>query len=103
MSEFQQKPPFFMVYNSSTGYARKRHNTPDEAQAEAERLAALFPYSKFHVIMSLGRATGTVKERREFRKTPAYQEHLEKKAERRAAKKERLEKQKALADETNKR
>ena len=103
MPEFKQTEPFFMVYNSSTGYARKRHKTPNEAQQEAERLAGLYPYSKFHVIMSLGRATGTTNEKRAFRKTPAYEEHLKVKAERRAAKKERLEKKKALADGLDKR
>lgn len=103
MSEFLQKTPFFMVYNSFTGYARKRHKTADEAEAEALRLADIYPYGKFHVIMSLGRASGTINEKRAYRKTPAYAEHLKEKAKRRVLKKERLEKKKALEEEANKR
>lgn len=96
MSEFTQRPPFFMVYNASTGHTRKRHKTVEAAEEEAKRMADLYPYAKFHVLVSLGRATGTTNERRAFRKTPAYEEYLK-------ARKERRGKKKALAEESNKR
>lgn len=54
---FTQRPPFFLVWNPSTGYTKARHKTPKEAETEAQRLADLSPGTKFHVLMSLGRCT----------------------------------------------
>ncbi len=52
--QFTQVPPFFLVWNSSKGYTKKRHPTVQEAEAEAKRLAGLNPGFEFHVLLSLG-------------------------------------------------
>lgn len=52
---FKQRPPFFLVWNPSTGYTKKRHKTVESAETEAQRLADLNPKTKFHVLLSLGR------------------------------------------------
>lgn len=54
---FKQRPPFFLVWSDSTGYTRKRHGKVEIAVAEAQRLANLYPKTKFHVLLSLGRCT----------------------------------------------
>ena len=54
---FTQRPPFFLVWNPSTGYTKHRHKTPELAEKEAQRLADEFPGKKFHVLLSLGRCT----------------------------------------------
>ena len=54
---FKQRPPFFLVWNSATGYTKHRHGTVEAAEAEAQRLANLHPRTKFHVLVALGRCT----------------------------------------------
>lgn len=57
---FKNRPPFFLVWNNTTGYTKVRHRTPDSAQKEAQRMADIHPESKFHVLMSLGRCTADI-------------------------------------------
>lgn len=59
---FTQRPPFFLVQNPATGYARHRHKTIESAEAEAQRLANLHPGKKFHVLVALGRCTADKKQ-----------------------------------------
>lgn len=54
---FKQRPPFFLVWNPSTGKTFHRHRDHNRAMAEAQRLANENPGSKFHVLLSLGRCT----------------------------------------------
>ena len=53
---FTDRPPFYLVWKPSTGYTRKRHDTLEAAQAEAQRMSDKHD-AKFHVLVSLGRCT----------------------------------------------
>lgn len=61
---FMQRPPVFLVWNPKTGHAKYRHKTIESAEAEAQRLANLHPFEKFHVLVSLGRCTADRKIKR---------------------------------------
>jgi|GEM_PF-2909419 len=50
----QPRKPFYLVWTPATGYTRKRHETPELAQKEAQRLADLNPKLKFHILLCLG-------------------------------------------------
>lgn len=45
---------FWMVLNENTGYTRYRHETPEAARVEAERLAREIPGQKFFVLAAEG-------------------------------------------------
>ncbi|MAF43456.1 MAG: hypothetical protein CMI54_04705 [Parcubacteria group bacterium] len=54
-SSFTQRPPIFLVWNPHTSQVVYRHETVEDAEKEADRLARENPGIKFHVLMSLGR------------------------------------------------
>ncbi len=66
-AEFKQKKPFFLVWNSSSGYTFKRHTDIAKAEAEALRLAEKHPENKFHVLVSMGRAAATTEHKKACR------------------------------------
>ena len=41
---------FWLVWNSNSSYARKRHQFKENAMAEADRLSKLRPGHKFYVL-----------------------------------------------------
>ncbi len=45
-----EHPPFWLVWNPATGYARFRHPTQPQADAEAIRLANEHPGQDFYVL-----------------------------------------------------
>ena len=58
---FKNRPPFFLVWNPSSGQTKHRHKTVEDAEKEANRLARENPGIKFHVLLSLGRCLEEVK------------------------------------------
>ena len=46
--------PYFVVWNEQHGKPTYKHVCRDDADAEAKRLAGLYPGSEFHVLMLLG-------------------------------------------------
>ncbi len=53
---FTERPVFYLVWCSTTGFTRCRHKSREDAEKEAQRLADEHG-RKFHVLMSLGRCT----------------------------------------------
>lgn len=52
----EQKEPFWMVYGLGQGAPTFKHDTPDAAKTEAERLARISPGTTFYVLQTVGRA-----------------------------------------------
>lgn len=60
------KKAFYLVWNPESGYTRCQHRTPEEAQAEAERLARLHKGATFIVLTPVGGAVSNDIQRLDF-------------------------------------
>jgi len=82
---YTERPEFYLVYNPSNFHTRYRHDTFEQAQAEAQHLSNVHG-CKFHVLKALGRATPGNQDEQEASKKA----HIEREAKKALKKKEKL-------------